>query len=135
MAACQVEYGRLLEKREGDASQVVSALLARPDSPHERELLESDPWVPRVLDAFAQETEHEGLIKRARKLLTAGPRRLASQAKEGMRKASALMGRESERPAGPPEPARSSSTIWAVSHGRSRSSRPNSGRRLERRLR
>lgn len=101
MAACQVEYGRLLMKSGGDVSQVVTSLEARLSDESERRLLELDPWVPRVVDAFARETQDEGLAQHAWRLLQAAERRLADQAQEGKRRAAALIGR-TKKPAEAP---------------------------------
>lgn len=83
MASCEIENGRLQIMQTGHARGVVQTLVGRLDDPWQRDLLEHDPWVPRVLCVFAEETREDdtGFTDRADRLLAAAQLR-AQEARE-----------------------------------------------------
>jgi hypothetical protein len=74
--------------RQGHAPGVVSRLIERLDDPAQRDLLEFDPWVPRVVGVFAEEAggDDPGLHDRAARLLAAAQLR-AQEARIGAKSA------------------------------------------------
>jgi DNA-binding transcriptional ArsR family regulator len=72
IVSCQIEQGRLGLLRGQDASATVSLLVDLLDNrTSDRNMIELDPWVPRVLNAFAEETGDGALIERAKRCLRA----------------------------------------------------------------
>jgi tetratricopeptide (TPR) repeat protein len=97
VVSCQIEQGRLGLLCDRDTSMTVTALIDLLDNrTPERNMLVLDPWVPRVLDAFAGETGHEGLIERARDCVQRADRRL----RDGALRVAGAMHRGQK----PPEP-------------------------------
>jgi DNA-binding MarR family transcriptional regulator len=97
--ACQIERGRLERTRGGGISdEIVAELLdlidpgtAEHDRAFERKYLELDPWVPQVLNAFAEETEQPKFIDRSHHLLRSAQIRLY----DSVRRAAAIVGNKS----------------------------------------
>jgi DNA-binding MarR family transcriptional regulator len=95
--ACLVESGRLRIMRDREAPETVEALLKMLGSrTPERDLLELDPWVPRVIESFARETEDRSLIQRARDFIVEADRNLGELARKSLRRAAAIVGRGGE---------------------------------------
>jgi hypothetical protein len=84
MAACEIEQGRL-EMMDGGRriDRSVKRLMARLEDTQQRNLLELDPWVPKVLVRFAEEVEDAGLVEHAKRLVLDGERRLVDWANRG----------------------------------------------------
>jgi DNA-binding MarR family transcriptional regulator len=104
--ACEIERGRLRLMRDGEAPETVDALVELIDhKTSKRNLVELDPWVPRVLESFAEETENGGLIERARKFLADADHSLSELARRSVRRATEKLGR-GDQPvvAGPARP-------------------------------
>ncbi len=76
ITACDVEIGRLELVRTGRASHVVAQISGRLGDTRQRNLIELDPWVPRILADFAEDAQDEALHDQARQLLAAAGRRL-----------------------------------------------------------
>jgi DNA-binding Lrp family transcriptional regulator len=72
--ACEIERGWL--EAATAQQEVVGRLLVRLDT-LERDLIELDPWVPSVLNRFAQHLGDATLIDRAKSLVSGAHRRLA----------------------------------------------------------
>lgn len=102
MVACSIERDRQ-RMCEGVAPVGIEFLIDLIDNKdREREYLESDPWVPSVLLAFAQETENEDLIARSRQVSKAARRKL----RETLRRSVEIIGPEHpSSPALPPAKA------------------------------
>jgi len=97
VVSCQIEQGRLGLLCGYDTSKTVTVLIDLLDNrTSERNMLELDPWVPRVLEAFATETGDEGLIGRARDCVHRADTRLH----EGTRRVTSVV-----RPGREPEPS------------------------------
>ena len=84
MVACEIEYGRLEMMGSGRADQQVTRLIRRLDDTRQLNLLELDPWVPKVFVRFAEELGNASLGERARHLMQAGERRLADWTGNGV---------------------------------------------------
>ena len=84
IAACEVEGGRVGLFTRRFPKTIVERLVKLLDDTPQRSLLELDPWVPRVLDDFAQESGDEGLARRTRRLAQTGRRRLAELRDEAL---------------------------------------------------
>jgi len=100
VTACQIEEGRLRIAVEGAAPKAVADLMDLIENrPAERNLVELDPWVPRVMDVFAEETKVEVFIRRSKDVLQRAQHRLAKRARVGVERAAELMGRTEAPPA------------------------------------
>jgi DNA-binding MarR family transcriptional regulator len=90
VVACSIEHDRL-RMCEGLAPEKIGSLIDLIDNKdRERSCLELDPWVPPLLVRFAEETENEGLVTRARQVLRSGEEKL----KESLRQAMEILGSE-----------------------------------------
>jgi tetratricopeptide (TPR) repeat protein len=78
--ACDIELGRMKLARHERPTRVVVLLRERLDDTPQRDLLEQDPWFPRLLAAFAKDADDPALTEHARRLLETAPKRLAGQA-------------------------------------------------------
>jgi tetratricopeptide (TPR) repeat protein len=87
IAACQIERGRLQMLRcDGQRSVgAVKNLKLLLQNFHQRDLLERDLWVPRVLDAFARETNDDVLAADAERVRLSAEQRLADRVAQGAR--------------------------------------------------
>jgi len=97
--ACEIERGRLWILRDTDPSQSIDSLLELLEdstAKTRRDLLELDPWVPRVLEEFAKETENRSLIERACDFVVSADRTLGELARKSVRRAAAIVGRGGE---------------------------------------
>jgi DNA-binding MarR family transcriptional regulator len=95
--ACEIERGRLRLMRDGEAPETVRALSELIDvKTSKRDLVELDPWVPRVLESFAEKTDDRGLIERARHFLNDADRSLGELARRSVRRATEIVGRGGE---------------------------------------
>jgi DNA-binding MarR family transcriptional regulator len=97
--ACEIERGRLRILRDKEASGSIESLLELLEggtAKTKRDLLELDPWVPRVLQEFAEETENRSLIDRAREFVVSADRTLGELARKSVRRAAAIIGRAGE---------------------------------------
>jgi hypothetical protein len=74
--ACEIEEGRLA-LRGGGRESIVRRLLARLTDTRQRNLIELDPWVPRVLVDFAHDADDPELTTRSGELLESAERRVA----------------------------------------------------------
>jgi len=112
LVASEVEQGQLQILRDGQATEVVGMLIDRLDDPDQRDLLEHDPWVPRVLASFALEVQGEEgeLTQRAHRLIDAAQRR-ARQAKKTIRETVQAIGAAAYRFTEHPTPAFTASAI------------------------
>jgi DNA-binding transcriptional ArsR family regulator len=88
MAACEIEAGRLEMLRSGRLDRRIANLIERLEDTQQRNLLELDPWVPKIFLRFAGEVEDAALIERAQHLVTASERRLVDWASQGVGRAS-----------------------------------------------
>jgi tetratricopeptide (TPR) repeat protein len=85
MAACEIETGRLeLMTPGGHVDKQVAGLIERLDDTRQLNLLELDPWVPKVLVNFADEIGNLDLGERATELVRDGQRRLAAWTSKGV---------------------------------------------------
>jgi DNA-binding transcriptional ArsR family regulator len=91
MVACEIEYGRSEMLGGGRADRQVARLIERLDDTRQLNLLELDPWVPKVFARFAEEVGNAALGERAQHLMQASERRLADWSGGG------LTGRLAER--------------------------------------
>jgi DNA-binding MarR family transcriptional regulator len=87
MAACEIEI-----LRGGRVDQRVATLVARLEDTRQRNLLELDPWVPKIFLKFAEEMEDADLAERAQHLVAASERRLADWANQGVGSVSKRIG-------------------------------------------
>ncbi len=94
ITACEVERGRLQLTRGANARQIIRSLISRLDDPQQRDLLELDPWVPRVLHVFAEDVDEDRgeLVDRTSRLLASAQRRIADRARQQTRQAMQAMG-------------------------------------------
>jgi tetratricopeptide (TPR) repeat protein len=97
MAACEIEDGRLEMMRGGRVDQRVASLVERLEDTHQRNLLELDPWVPKVFLRFAEEVQDADLAERAQHLVAASERRLADWASQSVGHAFKRIGGVRER--------------------------------------
>lgn len=102
--ACEIEEGRLA-LRLGGSGSIVGRLLTRLTDTRQRNLIEQDPWVPRVLVDFAQDADDPVLTERSGELLESAERRLAWPQEDDGGRAIAVdeMGGESRREIGAAE--------------------------------
>jgi tetratricopeptide (TPR) repeat protein len=85
VVACQIESGRLRLTEGRDATVAVAGLLNLIDNqPTRRTLVELDPWVPRVLARFAEETDDGPFIRRCQDLLAAADEKLGGVARRAV---------------------------------------------------
>lgn len=84
VVACEIEQDRLLMCRDEAPAHIEELinLIDDEDKRPERECLELDPWVPRVLNDFAKETGDSRLIDRSRQLLTDAQKRLSDRVQQ-----------------------------------------------------
>jgi DNA-binding MarR family transcriptional regulator len=87
MAACEIEI-----MRGGRVDRRVANLVERLEDTHQRNLLELDPWVPKIFLKFAQEMEDADLAERAQHLVAASERRLADWATQSVGSTSKRIG-------------------------------------------
>lgn len=94
LTACLIEHGRLRIMRDQEDPETVETLLGMLDNrTPERDLLELDPWVPRVLESFALETENRSLIRRAQDFIVEADRNLGELTRKSLRRVAAIVGR------------------------------------------
>ena len=103
MAACEIEAGRLEMLRSGRLDRRVANLIERLEDTQQRNLLELDPWVPKIFLRFAGEVEDAALIERAQHLVAASERRLVDWASQGVGRASKQIGGVRQRAGGTQE--------------------------------
>lgn len=77
MVACEIEAGRQEMMGGGRVDRQFARLIERLDDTHQLDLIERDPWVPKVLHRFAEEAGNAALGERAQQLVAASERRLA----------------------------------------------------------
>ncbi len=83
-AASEIEQARITRRKGGKAVQPIRNLLIRLRRTPERNNLELDPWVPKVLDNFAREMGDRDLEELAPLLLEASETRLIAWTKEAL---------------------------------------------------
>jgi tetratricopeptide (TPR) repeat protein len=93
VAACEIERGwmRKISPDCGAVDEIVDRLIQMIDDDDERETLESDPWVPKVLREFSKEVG-EPLEKRAKNVCAESNRNLAKTGERGMQSVSEVAG-------------------------------------------
>lgn len=85
VAACEIERGRVaIGHDHGDLEATLDQLTALLDDREELEFLELDPWVPRVLDAFARDVGDTEFAQRAHHIRASAEELLAARAKRGL---------------------------------------------------
>ena len=84
MVACEIEHGRLEMMSGGRADRQVNRLIERLEDTRQLNLLELDPWVPKVFVKFAEEVGNASLGERAQHLMKASERRLADWTNSGI---------------------------------------------------
>lgn len=85
VAACEIERGRVaIDHHHDDLAATLDQLTALLDDREELDLLELDPWVPRVLDAFAGEVGDTEFEQRAHRIRGSAEKLLAGRAERGL---------------------------------------------------
>jgi DNA-binding MarR family transcriptional regulator len=104
VAAAEIEHGYLRLTGRGDPAEIAARLTKHLADPRQRDLIEYDACVPRVLHSFAVRVDDDGTLKaRVAELLEAGQRR-AQEARAAIRETIASIGAHAGRlgPAPPP---------------------------------
>lgn len=97
IAAVDVAAGRLaLLRKEAPAETIDHFWNLLENETPERELLELDPWIPRLLHEFAKEAEDKEFEQRSERLLATAQRRLRAAAKTGIERVAQLIGRNAD---------------------------------------
>ncbi len=85
VAACDIEQGRVaIRRKPEDVAATLEALTALLDDRDELEAIELDPWVPRVLGAFADEVGDVKFRDRAQTVRLSAEKLLAKRAEQGI---------------------------------------------------
>lgn len=85
VAACEIERGRVaIGRNHDDLGATLDVLTALLDDREELEFLELDPWVPRVLDAFAHDVGDTEFEQRAHRIRASAEDLLAARARRGL---------------------------------------------------
>lgn len=93
IAACEIEQGRLqMTRPRGQVAPVLKKLKKLLADNHKREILELDPWVPRVLRDFAGEVGDEQLQPRSEEILASARDKLADKAARGAKSVAEVIG-------------------------------------------
>jgi DNA-binding MarR family transcriptional regulator len=91
-AACAIEEGRVRMLRKGGrVSPAVERLNVMLSSPGQRAILELDPWVPLLLNRFAQEVDDGPLLTESERVLSEAQKVLAERGTQSVKQVASVV--------------------------------------------